>query len=149
MFIWRQCKHDGNTGWLPVPRDRSNLSMQRRRLQVSDSRQTCGGGRQLLTRSTCRRVNNFAVAIWRCRQGCGDQLRLGQLETTSGVCFVGVRRGPQGSPRRCRFRADRQFPFIGREFAITTTDGRKFDFEVELRYDAQLGGCGMETTNEQ
>lgn len=67
---------------------------------------------------------------------------------TSSTLAVGVQHssGPKGSSDAAAFQLTDSSHFIGKG-TITTADGRKFDFEVEVQYDAELSGAASQTTS--
>lgn len=66
----------------------------------------------------------------------------------SSTLAVGVQHGsgPNGSSDAAAFQLTDSSHFIGKG-TITTADGRKFDFEVEVQYDAELSGAASQTTS--
>ncbi|MFC0169934.1 hypothetical protein ACFFKC_17810 [Pseudoduganella danionis] len=69
------------------------------------------------------------------------------LDTSSTVA-AGVRQssGSFGSSSAAAFQLSDSSHFIGKG-TITTADGRKFDFEVEVQYDAQLSAAASRSSN--
>lgn len=69
------------------------------------------------------------------------------LDTSSTVA-AGVRQssGANGSSAAAAFQLTDSSHFIGKG-TITTADGRKFDFEVEVQYDAQLSAAASSSTS--
>ncbi|WP_374363304.1 hypothetical protein [Pseudoduganella danionis] len=69
------------------------------------------------------------------------------LDTSSTVA-AGVRQssGSFGSSSAAAFQLTDSSHFIGKG-TITTADGRKFDFEVEVQYDAQLSAAASRSSN--
>lgn len=69
------------------------------------------------------------------------------LDTSSTVA-AGVRQSStaNGSSTAAAFQLTDSSHFIGKG-TITTADGRKFDFEVEVQYDAQLSAAASRTSN--
>ncbi|WP_202416937.1 hypothetical protein [Duganella qianjiadongensis] len=67
---------------------------------------------------------------------------------TSSTLAAGVRQssGANGNSTAAAFQLTDSSHFIGKG-TITTADGRKFDFEVEVQYDAQLGAAASSTSN--
>lgn len=92
-------------------------------------------------------LNSFAQSLF----GAGGKdaqisFDSASLETSSTVA-AGVRQsgGAQGSSAAA-FQLTDSSHFIGKG-TITTADGRKFDFEVEVQYDAQLSAAASRTGN--
>jgi hypothetical protein len=90
-------------------------------------------------------LNSFAQSLF----GAGGKdaqisFDSASLDTSSTVS-AGVRQsgGPQGSSAAA-FQLTDSSHFIGKG-TITTADGRKFDFEVEVQYDAQLSASASRT----
>ncbi|WP_202412114.1 hypothetical protein [Duganella fentianensis] len=71
------------------------------------------------------------------------------LDTSSTVA-AGVRQssGSFGSSSAAAFQLTDSSHFIGKG-TITTADGRKFDFEVEVQYDAQLSAAASRSSSAQ
>jgi len=66
---------------------------------------------------------------------------------TSSTFAIGAQHtsGPNGSSDAAAFDLTDSSHFIGKG-TITTADGRKFDFEVEVQYDAELSGAASQDT---
>ncbi|MYN19195.1 hypothetical protein GTP81_20795 [Rugamonas sp. FT107W] len=66
---------------------------------------------------------------------------------TSSTFAIGAQHtsGPNGSSDAAAFDLTDSSHFIGKG-TITTADGRKFDFEVEVQYDAELRGAASQDT---
>jgi len=66
---------------------------------------------------------------------------------TSSTFAIGAQHtsGPNGTSDAAAFDLTDSSHFIGKG-TITTADGRKFDFEVEVQYDAELSGAASQDT---
>ncbi len=92
-------------------------------------------------------VNKFATSLFGdAGKGATISFDSASLDTSSSFA-VGVQHssGPKGSSDAAAFDLTDSSHFIGKG-TITTADGRKFDFEVEVQYDAELSGAASQST---
>ncbi len=93
-------------------------------------------------------VNSFATSLFGdAGKNATISFDSASLDTSSSFA-VGVQHssGPNGSSDAVAFDLTDSSHFIGKG-TITTADGRKFDFEVEVQYDAELSGAASQTTS--
>lgn len=92
-------------------------------------------------------VNSFATSLFGdAAKGASISFDSASLDTSSSF-GVGVQHssGPNGTSDAAAFQLTDSSHFIGKG-TITTADGRKFDFEVEVQYNAELSGAASQTT---
>ncbi|GJI99844.1 hypothetical protein RugamoR64_03830 [Duganella rhizosphaerae] len=92
-------------------------------------------------------VNKFATSLFGdAGKGATISFDSASLDTSSSF-GVGVQHssGPNGSSDAAAFDLTDSSHFVGKG-TITTADGRKFDFEVEVQYDAELSGAASQST---
>ncbi|WP_332855887.1 hypothetical protein [Duganella sp. S19_KUP01_CR8] len=94
-------------------------------------------------------VNSFATSLFGdAGKNATISFDSASLDTSSSFA-VGVQHssGPNGSSDAAAFDLIDSSHFIGKG-TITTADGRKFDFEVEVQYDAELSGAASQSTGD-
>lgn len=92
-------------------------------------------------------VNKFATSLFGdAGKGATISFDSASLDTSSSF-GVGVQHssGPNGTSDAAAFDLTDSSHFLGKG-TITTADGRKFDFEVEVQYDAELSGAASQST---
>nr|WP_315392257.1 hypothetical protein [uncultured Duganella sp.] len=92
-------------------------------------------------------MNGFTQALFGdAAQGATIDFDSASLETSSSYA-LGVQQssGPNGTRSLAAFSLTDSSHFIGKG-TITTADGRKFDFEVEVQYDYQLDAAASQST---
>jgi len=93
-------------------------------------------------------VSSFATSLFGdAGKGATISFDSASLDTSSSF-GVGVQHssGPNGSSDAAAFDLTDSSHFLGKG-TITTADGRKFDFEVEVQYDAELSGAASQSTS--
>ena len=92
-------------------------------------------------------MNSFTQALFGdAAKGATINFDSASLEASSSYA-LGVQQssGPNGTRSLAAFSLNDSAHFIGKG-TITTADGRKFDFEVEVKYDFQLDAAASQTT---
>jgi hypothetical protein len=92
-------------------------------------------------------MNSFTQALFGdAAKGATIDFDSASLEASSSYA-LGVQQssGPNGTRSLAAFSLNDSAHFIGKG-TITTADGRKFDFEVEVKYDFQLDAAASQTT---
>ncbi|MEO5934623.1 MAG: hypothetical protein ABIQ08_13880, partial [Duganella sp.] len=92
-------------------------------------------------------MNSFTQALFGDgAKGATIDFDSASLETSSSYA-LGVQQssGPNGTSSSAAFSLTDSSHFLGKG-TITTADGRKFDFEVEIQYDYQLDAAASQTT---
>jgi len=92
-------------------------------------------------------MNSFTQALFGdAAKGATIDFDSASLEASSSYA-LGVQQssGPNGTRSLAAFSLTDSSHFIGKG-TITTADGRKFDFEVEIKYDYQLDAAASQTT---
>jgi hypothetical protein len=92
-------------------------------------------------------MNSFTQALFGdAAKGATIDFDSASLEASSSYA-LGVQQssGPNGARSLAAFSLTDSSHFIGKG-TITTADGRKFDFEVEIKYDYQLDAAASQTT---
>jgi hypothetical protein len=92
-------------------------------------------------------MNSFTQALFGdAAKGATIDFDSASLETSSSYA-LGVQQssGPNGTTSSAAFSLTDSSHFLGKG-TITTADGRKFDFEVEVQYDYQLDAAASQTT---
>lgn len=92
-------------------------------------------------------VNSFAQSLFGdAAKGATIDFDSASLEASSSVA-VGYQRtsGANGTTNAAAFSLTDSSHFIGKG-TITTADGRKFDFEVEVQYNAELNAAASQTS---
>ena len=92
-------------------------------------------------------MNSFTQALFGDgAKGATIDFDSASLETSSSYA-LGVQQssGPHGTSSSAAFSLTDSSHFLGKG-TITTADGRKFDFEVEIQYDYQLDAAASQTT---
>ena len=93
-------------------------------------------------------MNSFTQALFGdAAKGATIDFDSASLETSSSYA-LGVQQssGPNGTRSLAAFSLTDSSHFLGKG-TITTADGRKFDFEVEIQYDYQLDAAASQTTS--
>ena len=94
-------------------------------------------------------VSSFATSLFG-DAGKGAAISFDSASLDASSSFgVGVQHssGPNGTSDAAAFDLTDSSHFIGKG-TITTADGRKFDFEVEVQYNAELSGAASQTTGD-
>lgn len=92
-------------------------------------------------------MNSFTQALFGdAAKGATIDFDSASLETSSSYA-LGVQQssGPNGTTSSAAFSLTDSSHFLGKG-TITTADGRKFDFEVEVQYDYKLDAAASQTT---
>ncbi|RFP18641.1 hypothetical protein D0T23_02270 [Duganella sp. BJB475] len=93
-------------------------------------------------------VNSFATSLFGdAGKGATISFDSASLDTSSSF-GIGVQHssGPKGTSDAAAFDLTDSSHFVGKG-TITTADGRKFDFEVEVQYNAELSGAASQSSN--
>jgi hypothetical protein len=92
-------------------------------------------------------MNGFTQALFGdAAKGATIEFDSASLDTSSSYALgVSQSSGPNGTSSAAAFSLTDSSHFLGKG-TITTADGRKFDFEVEIQYDYQLDAAASQTS---